>query len=98
VRRLLVVEEPGGLVLLPVLPEGWRGQGLEVHDLPTTAGTLSFAVRWHGPRPALLWELEGDGDVHLRAPGLDPAWSSAERRGEALLAGTGADVQGGSFA
>jgi hypothetical protein len=98
VRRLLVVEEPGGLVLLPVLPGGWRGQGLEVHDLPTTGGALSFAVRWHGSRPALLWELGGDGAVGLRAPGLDPSWSSAERRGDALLAGTGADVQGGSFA
>jgi hypothetical protein len=67
-----------------------------VHDLPTASGTLSFAVRWHGSRPALLWEVEGEGPVHLRAPGLDPAWSSTERRGEALL--TGADVPGGSFA
>jgi hypothetical protein len=96
VRRLLVCDEPGGLVLCPVLPEGWRGQALEVHDLPTASGTLSFAVRWHGSRPALLWEVEGEGPVHLRAPGLDPAWSSTERRGEALL--TGADVPGGSFA
>jgi hypothetical protein len=96
VRRLLVCEEEGGLVLLPVLPGGWRGQGLEVHELPTAAGTLSYAVRWHGPRPALLWEVDGDGPLRLRAPGLDPAWSSTERRGDALLAG--ADVSGGSFA
>ena len=97
VRRLLVSEEEGGLVLCPVLPEGWRGQGLEVHDLATPSGSLSFAVRWHGPRPALLWEVEGDGPLSLRAPGLDPTWSSTERRGEALL-GTGMDVSGGSFA
>jgi hypothetical protein len=98
VRRLLVCEEDGGLVLCPVLPDGWRGQGLEVHDLATTAGAVSFAVRWHGPRPALLWEVAGAGPVRLRAPGLDPAWSATERRGEALLAGTGIDVSGGSFA
>jgi hypothetical protein len=100
VRRLLVCEEEDGLVLLPVVPEGWRGQGLEVHGVPTTSGALSFAVRWHGPRPALLWELDGAGPVRLRAPGLDPAWSSSERRGDALLAatGTGVDVPGGSFA
>ena len=98
VRRLLVVEESDGLVLLPLLPDGWRGQGLEVHELPTTAGALSYAVRWHGARPALLWEVEGDGPVRLRAPGLDPAWSATDRRGDALLAGTGIDVSGGSFA
>jgi hypothetical protein len=98
VRRLLVCEEEGGLVLCPVVPEGWRGQGLEVHDVPTTWGSLSFAVRWHGSRPALLWEVEGSGPVRLRAPGLDPAWSSSERRGDALLAAPPVDVQGGSFA
>ncbi len=100
VRRLLVCEDADGLVLLPVVPESWRGQGLEVHALPTTSGTLAFAVRWHGARPALLWEVEGEGPVRLRAPGLDPAWSSTERRGEALLAAPSveADVQGGSFA
>jgi hypothetical protein len=41
-------------------------------------------VRWHGPRPALLWECEGAG--RIRAPGLDPAWSTDEPRGDALLA------------
>jgi hypothetical protein len=65
----------------------WLGQGIEVHDLPTPLGRLSYAVRWHGDRPALLWELDAHDDeaVTLTAPGLDPAWSSAERRGDALL-------------
>jgi hypothetical protein len=99
VRRLLVSEGDDGLVLCPLVPEAWRGRGLEAHGLPTALGTLSFAVRWHGPRPALLWELEGEGPVRLRVPGLDPGWSTVDRRGDALLAGppAGVDVQGGSF-
>lgn len=76
------------LALLPLVPDDWLGQGLEVHDAPTASGMLSFAVRWHGARPALLWDLEPRRDdvVTLTAPALDPAWSSVERRGEALLA------------
>jgi hypothetical protein len=100
VRRLLVAERDGGLVLCPLVPEAWRGRGIEAHALPTALGALSFAVRWHGSRPALLWELTGDGPVRLTAPGLDPGWSATERTGEALLAGPPGvvDVQGGSFA
>lgn len=89
VRRLLVDERPGGLVVAPLVPEAWLGQGWEVHGAPTGAGALSYAVRWHGDRPALLWELDpppGGGPVRLSAPGLDPSWSTTEVRGEALLA------------
>ncbi|MGE3833183.1 MAG: hypothetical protein AB7H43_00175 [Acidimicrobiia bacterium] len=89
VRQLLVRERPAGLTLVGLVPEAWLGRGLEVHDAPTTHGLLSYALRWHGDRPALLWELaphEGAGVVVLTAPGLDPSWSSAERSGEALLA------------
>jgi hypothetical protein len=57
VRAGLVVDRPGAVALLPGLPAEWWGRPIEVHDLPTTAGLLSFAVRWHGERPALLWEL-----------------------------------------
>jgi hypothetical protein len=90
VRELLVRETPdGGLVLCSMLPDAWVGQGIEVHDAPTTYGLLSFAVRWHGDRPALLWELRPHADVArpitLTAPGLDPSWSSTDRRGETLL-------------
>jgi hypothetical protein len=92
IRALLVADGSdgsGGLALLPTLPPSWYGGGIELHDAPTAHGRLSYAVRWHGPRPALLWELEpheGAGPVRLTAPGLDPAWSSTEARGEALLA------------
>ncbi|HMF05027.1 MAG TPA: hypothetical protein VKH17_09455, partial [Acidimicrobiia bacterium] len=70
--------------LLVELPIEWRGQNLEVHDAPTRAGRMSYAVRWHGARPALLWECERS--IRLGAPGLDRAWSTTEARGEALLA------------
>ena len=92
--RHLLVREVGedGLALCSVIPEAWAGQAIEVHDAPTHHGLLSFAIRWHGDRPALLWDLrrrDGDqrtGPVHLTAPGLDPAWSTDEPKGEALLA------------
>ena len=88
VRALLVREDPAGLSLGPAVPEGWLGQGWELHDAPTRHGRLSYAVRWHGDRPALLWELDphGTDPVTITVPGLDPAWSSTDRRGEALLA------------
>ena len=87
VRDLLVREVPGGLAVCTRLPEGWRGESVEVHDAPTAAGRLSFAVRWHGERPALLWELDPrSGPVALSAPGLDPSWTSSQSSGEALLA------------
>jgi hypothetical protein len=89
VRNLLVRETgPAQLALCSALPDEWRGQNFEVHDAPTHAGKVGFAVRWHGERPALLWEVEphdGVGPVRLTAPGLDPAWSTTEPRGEALL-------------
>ena len=58
-------------------------------DAPTAHGRLSSAVRWHGTRPALLWELEpheGTDPVTITVPGLDPTWSTTDPRGEALLA------------
>jgi hypothetical protein len=59
-----------------------------VHDAPTAHGRESYAVRWHGDRVALLWEVEpheGRGPVVLTAPGLDPGWSTTDHHGEALL-------------
>jgi hypothetical protein len=48
---------------------------------------VSFAVRWHGPRPALLWTAPAGAT--LRAPGLDPEWSTSDPSGEQLLGTTG---------
>ena len=100
VRMLLVREVDGGLALCTLLPDGWEGSPIEVHDAPTAFGRLSYAVRWHGERPALLWELDPHRDVsavRLTAPGLDPTWSSTEARGEALLGATSSAVAGESF-
>jgi hypothetical protein len=97
VRDLLVgPSDDGAVTLLAELPEAWRGQSVEVHDATTRAGRVSYAVRWHGARPALLWECEHP--IRLSAPGLDPAWSTTEARGEALLAApTGASPGPGGF-
>jgi hypothetical protein len=102
VRSMTVMEDASGLDALPVVPAQWLGQPLEVHDLPTRWGRLSFAIRWHGARPAVLWDLvpqadegvvaaHGVGPVTLRFGGLDPAWSTTELRGEALLAAPDVD-------
>lgn len=80
------------ITLFAGFPAAWRGQPVEVHDAPTRFGLLSCAVRWHGERPALLWDLHpwpdaGAGPaVTLAAPSLDPGWSAVEPQGEALLA------------
>jgi hypothetical protein len=91
--RALVVAEAdadgvGVVQLAPVVPDHWLGRGWEVHGLPTAHGPVSYAVRWHGDRPALLWERQpwrGAAPVRLTAPALDPSWSSTEPTGEALL-------------
>jgi hypothetical protein len=86
VRHALVREAPdGSLALATIFPPEWAGQPLEVHDAPTHHGRISYALRWHGDRPALLWQLERSGAT-LTAPGLDRSFSTAEPSGEALLA------------
>lgn len=98
----------GGALLPFGLPDAWLGQSVEVYGVPTAAGsTVSFALRWHGDRPAVLWEQTGE-PVRLTAPVVDPAWSTVEPSGEGLWAAPhdrpGAeapsvqpDEQGGSF-
>jgi hypothetical protein len=88
VRDLLVCDIAGGVALASLVPDGWYGRGWEVHDAPTAVGRVSYAVRWHGDRAALLWEVTphpGVADVRLTAPGLDASWSTSARHGEALL-------------
>ncbi len=73
----------GSLELLAAFPPSWAGGDLDVHDLPTRSGPLSYALRWHGENPALLWE--GADGLRLRVPGIDPTWETTEPSGEALL-------------
>jgi hypothetical protein len=88
--RGLVVQEDRterALRLLPVYPDTWRGQSIDVERVPTFAGMLSYSVRWHGPNAALIWELDTPvgGAVRLSAPGLSQEWSTSALSGEALL-------------
>lgn len=85
--HLVDTSDAGAIAVLPDLPAAWRGQSIDVRNCGTAAGRISFSVRWHGARPALLWQREGGSDaVELRCPGLDPSWSTLDRAGEALLA------------
>ncbi len=72
--------------LLPTVRSSWFGQSMEAHDVTVGTGAVSWAVRWHGARPALLWESKGMDGFRLRCPGLDPNWSTTDGEGEALLA------------
>lgn len=88
-RAELVADHGDDLMVAPGFRSAWRGGPLAVYGLPTRFGPVSYAVRWHGARPALLWELEahpGPGPVTVRAPFLDESWSSDQASGETLLA------------
>ncbi len=85
----LVAEAADHILMAPALPAAWRGASADAHSLVTRHGTLSFSVRWHGSRPALLWELQPSmrrppPPVALRC-GLDESWTTPEPSGEALL-------------
>ena len=76
----------GGRLMSAGIPRRWLGANFEVHRIPTGArSAVSFAVRWHGERPAVLWEQHGEVQ-HLSAPRVDPEWSTDEASGEALWA------------
>ena len=73
---------------ITLLPNGLKPERLgvqfEAHGLALGAEfRVSFAVRWHGPNAALIWEVEGPRDISLKS-GVDLAWSSTQRTGEAL--------------
>jgi hypothetical protein len=87
--RALCVREPDSTVdLLPGMSKAWLGQNLRVAQLPTRNGRCSFAVRWHGARPALLWEMEPPTDqpLILTCRSLDPTFQTNQPSGEMLLA------------
>ncbi len=94
VRAIALIEDrlvrptPEGMAVL--MPDGhraaWLGQSFETYGLPAPAGrSVSFAVRWHADRPAVLWEVVGPPGLLLVA-GCDPAWSTTEATGDALWA------------
>ena len=66
------------------------GQPVEIRNLPTPFGRLSYALRWHGERPALLWECvqvhddQRSDDLRLTS-GAFAGWLGVGARGESLL-------------
>ncbi len=81
IERTLVSD---GDLLPSGVPATWLGANFEVHAAPTSArSTISYAVRWHGERPAVLWEQSG-APVVLTASALDPEWSTSDVQGESL--------------
>jgi hypothetical protein len=83
-ERGLVMVSGRDVELLAALPATWFGQPVEAHDVPVGRDRVGFALRWHGARPALLWECSAPR--RLLCPRLDPSWATAQARGEALLA------------
>ena len=84
----LVAEAADHLVMLPAPPEAWARAPVDARSLVTRHGVLSFSVRWHGPRPAVLWDLgppRVEGRVVTMRCGLDQSWASTAPAGDALL-------------
>lgn len=70
-----------GVDLLSGFEPGWRGQNIEVRNIAVPAGRLSYAVRWHGQRVAILWDIvpvgqgadiESSADAELAGLGEAP--------------------------
>ncbi|MEM8619213.1 MAG: hypothetical protein AAGF73_05790 [Actinomycetota bacterium] len=73
-----------GAVLPIGIAAAWRGANFEVYTVPIGIDTtVSYAVRWHGDRPAVLWEQHGT-PIELTAPAVDGSWATSEVRGEGL--------------
>ena len=78
--------------VIEICPRGidgaWLGANFECHRLVASPEHLiSFAVRWHGEKPALLWEIDGPPGARVAASAVDGTFSSTEMRGETLLSG-----------
>lgn len=90
--RSLVLDDRGeDLRAMPWMPPAWHGKPVDVLGIPTAHGRLSFGLRWHGARPAFLWEFEAAAAAPLRltVPGIDPTFETSEPSGETLLADPG---------
>lgn len=65
------------------MPDDWWGLNLEAYRVPTVgADAVSFAVRWHGFRPAVLWDQHGAH--HALTSSFAPDWVSTDDKGETL--------------
>jgi hypothetical protein len=79
-RRLVVSDEHAAQLMPGSFPAAWLGVDFEAHGLAIgLASTLSFAIRWHGERPAILWEVSG-----APMPLAHDTWTTGQLSGEAL--------------
>ena len=79
-RRLVVSDEFTAQLMPRGFPAAWLGVDFEAHGLAIGLDSkLSFAIRWHGDRPALLWEVSGPPMCLTYGD-----WSTAQLSGEAL--------------
>lgn len=85
-ERWLATATATGAELFPAgMPGDWVSQKFEVYGVPTgPRSAVSFAVRWHGKRPAILWEQTGPL-LELTAPAVGPGWRCADAQGEILF-------------
>lgn len=87
--QLVALRRNGTIDICPRgIDESWLGVNFECHKLMATPQhVISYAVRWHGERPALLWDIDGPTGLRVVASAIDPSFSSTDIRGEALLSG-----------
>ncbi|MDP1792646.1 MAG: hypothetical protein Q8K63_00805, partial [Acidimicrobiales bacterium] len=50
IRDSVVDDSAKSLDIAPGFAESWRGASVDITDLPTNHGPLSFAIRWHGEK------------------------------------------------
>jgi hypothetical protein len=87
--QLVVQRRDGVIEICPCgIDKSWLGVNFECHKLLASPEHLiSYAVRWHGEKPALLWEIDGPVGTKVAASAIDRIFSSTEMRGETLLSG-----------
>jgi hypothetical protein len=80
--------EGGAAVLRFGVPRMWLGVNMECHRIVASPEhKVSYGLRWHGEKPAVLWETSGPFGLRLDAGATDAAWHSVDATGDALLAG-----------
>jgi len=87
--QLVAQRRDGVIEICPCgINKSWLGVNFECHKLLASPEHLiSYAVRWHGEKPALLWEIDGPVGTKVAASAIDRTFSSTEMRGETLLSG-----------
>ena len=87
--QLVAQRRDGVIEICPCgIDKSWLGVNFECHKLLASPEQLiSYAVRWHGEKPALLWEIDGPVGAKVAASAIDRTFSSTEMRGETLLSG-----------